>query len=713
MIRVLLPAILAASIAPLLAFMLVVQAFTSSAHLTYLSATPSAVALDDIPAAHLAPLLDAGQTCDPVPWPVLAAIAKVEHDHGRNGRYAFPPVPGLADPENIGPLEDAPRDVTERLSVLAEWMCEGLPEQVEATAPTAPVAGIEFGDGETRTVRTAGEWTAAVAAAQPGDTIRIVENINAPLVYDGASGTAEAPITITSDSGAWIDPGNTRNRRPALDVRSVAHVQVAGVQVRGSQFGIWYRGVTGTAGAPARIHGNTVTGIGHSGIIVSGRTPSTGPSAHVRVESNTVTRTGRTTGEFGEGIYIGHGSTEWVDRTSDVVVVGNDISETTGEGVDVKPGTARVVVEANMIHDLAPASGGAISAHYTSGTTNPRASELAPVIVRGNAIWNQNINGRAGANDWAIWVGHGGVTVENNTIWGLRPGGIGIRVRGLSSWGSQPIQITGNTIWATSVWEATGQPSGASLVTATANRGPAGARGADEALPAPEGAPPVGQSGRADTGDGPGSAFGFVATIQPQGYASAEAANFMRQAVERYNPDAGWVDQVLEIAGTYGALPVATNGPYSGEPVSLDARGCPDGPVGRQHTTEVYGISVHVCIANDFRALMDHARRDGIDLSGWGWRDPEDQKRLRRQHCGPTRGFDPGDYSVGAGSCRPPTARPGSSRHERGLAIDFRYRGKGMTSRRNTGHLWLAQNAAAYGFYNLPSEPWHWSVDGH
>jgi LAS superfamily LD-carboxypeptidase LdcB len=62
--------------------------------------------------------------------------------------------------------------------------------------------------------------------------------------------------------------------------------------------------------------------------------------------------------------------------------------------------------------------------------------------------------------------------------------------------------------------------------------------------------------------------------------------------------------------------------------------------------------------------------------------------------------------------CRPPTARPGASQHEQGKAIDFRYAGRTIPTRNNAGYRWLRNNAASYGFYNLPSEPWHWSVNG-
>jgi LAS superfamily LD-carboxypeptidase LdcB len=62
-----------------------------------------------------------------------------------------------------------------------------------------------------------------------------------------------------------------------------------------------------------------------------------------------------------------------------------------------------------------------------------------------------------------------------------------------------------------------------------------------------------------------------------------------------------------------------------------------------------------------------------------------------------------------AGQCHPPTARPGTSMHELGLAIDF----YNCSSRSSRCWQWLNANAARFGFHNLPSEPWHWSVDGH
>jgi LAS superfamily LD-carboxypeptidase LdcB len=50
--------------------------------------------------------------------------------------------------------------------------------------------------------------------------------------------------------------------------------------------------------------------------------------------------------------------------------------------------------------------------------------------------------------------------------------------------------------------------------------------------------------------------------------------------------------------------------------------------------------------------------------------------------------------------------------HEQGLAIDFTADGGIITSRSSPAYRWLQANASRYGLYNLPSEPWHWSVNG-
>lgn len=129
---------------------------------------------------------------------------------------------------------------------------------------------------------------------------------------------------------------------------------------------------------------------------------------------------------------------------------------------------------------------------------------------------------------------------------------------------------------------------------------------------------------------------------------------------------------------------------------------------------DVRGIRVHADLAPALEGMLALAETDGIILRGWGHRTTESQIELRRQHCG---GPDVDEYdavfTVPPGQCSPPTAKPGTSNHEVGLAVDFTHDGASISSHASPAYQWLAENAAAFGFHNLPSEPWHWSIDGN
>lgn len=116
------------------------------------------------------------------------------------------------------------------------------------------------------------------------------------------------------------------------------------------------------------------------------------------------------------------------------------------------------------------------------------------------------------------------------------------------------------------------------------------------------------------------------------------------------------------------------------------------------------GITVACSIAPSLRAMLNDAAGRGVSLNGSGYRDPSRQIELRRQHCGSSYYAI---YQMPSSSCRPPTARPGTSQHEVGLAIDFSNCGYGSAS-----YNYLKAHAASFGFYNLPSESWHWSTTG-
>ena len=123
----------------------------------------------------------------------------------------------------------------------------------------------------------------------------------------------------------------------------------------------------------------------------------------------------------------------------------------------------------------------------------------------------------------------------------------------------------------------------------------------------------------------------------------------------------------------------------------------------------VRGIVVAASIAGATESMLAAAAGDGIVLSGTGYRDSSAQIQLRMQHCGTSQYAI---YQMPADECSPPTARPGASKHEQGLAIDFSWNGSIIQSRSSAAFQWLAGNAGRFGFANLPSEPWHWSMGG-
>ncbi|MBK7720833.1 MAG: D-alanyl-D-alanine carboxypeptidase family protein [Austwickia sp.] len=117
-------------------------------------------------------------------------------------------------------------------------------------------------------------------------------------------------------------------------------------------------------------------------------------------------------------------------------------------------------------------------------------------------------------------------------------------------------------------------------------------------------------------------------------------------------------------------------------------------------------IGVAPWLADRVERLVSDALADGVPLCGGGWRSYQEQVDLRFQNCGvSTKAV----YEWPARWCSPPTARPGQSMHEQGLAIDFRPL-RGVS--RPDMYRWLRAHAREYGLYQLPSENWHYSTTG-
>jgi LAS superfamily LD-carboxypeptidase LdcB len=120
-------------------------------------------------------------------------------------------------------------------------------------------------------------------------------------------------------------------------------------------------------------------------------------------------------------------------------------------------------------------------------------------------------------------------------------------------------------------------------------------------------------------------------------------------------------------------------------------------------------ITVDSALGRNLEMMLEAASAAGLTMCGGGYRSPDEQIQLRIAHCGSSYYAI---YEMPASSCSPPTARPGSSNHEQGLAVDFTCDGSLIESSASPCFEWLTAHAADYGFYNLPAERWHWSNDG-
>lgn len=121
---------------------------------------------------------------------------------------------------------------------------------------------------------------------------------------------------------------------------------------------------------------------------------------------------------------------------------------------------------------------------------------------------------------------------------------------------------------------------------------------------------------------------------------------------------------------------------------------------------------VNASWSNNMSQMIDAAKKDGVNLAGGGFRTAAEQIRLRSVNgC-------PDIYTASPSSCRVPTAIPGTSNHELGLAIDYstitsQCFGKGATTCvGNQSYDWLTRRAAEFKVKKLRTEAWHWSVDG-
>lgn len=260
----------------------------------------------------------------------------------------------------------------------------------------------------TVSVSTSSQLTKALRKAVPGQVISLRDGTYTGRFVATKSGSGSAPITLVGSRKAVLTTG-TKHQWYGLHVTGKNWV-LRGFGVTNSAKGIVLDDSDNTV-----IDSVSVTSIGHEGIHVRKS------SSNVTIRNSVVNGTGQSIPGFGEGIYVGSGVGNWreimgskksPDRSDNVFIENNKISNTTAEGIDVKEGT----------------TGGRIARNYFKNSGHSGVNYADSWIdVKGNnyAIWDNSGAGtrldafqvHAPVKGWG-----GGNQFRNNSVHGGVPG---------------------------------------------------------------------------------------------------------------------------------------------------------------------------------------------------------------------------------------------------------------------------------------------------
>jgi len=234
-----------------------------------------------------------------------------------------------------------------------------VPATPEAPAPT-PVPTSPSSGGKTIQVSNSAQLTAAMSSVKPGDVIKLSDGVyNAKVsIGNGAAafassvaGSPKAPITLQGSRNAIIEGGGVSGTY-GLYLYKAHYWTISGITVRNASKGIVIDG-----GNFNTINGVKVMNIGEEGVHFRSF------SSDNLITNSEVTATGKGKPQYGEGVYIGSATSNWgkfsggkADTSDRNQVIGNSISNTGAESIDIKEGSTGGII-ANNRFDGANMSG--------------------------------------------------------------------------------------------------------------------------------------------------------------------------------------------------------------------------------------------------------------------------------------------------------------------------------------------------------------------
>ena len=278
-----------------------------------------------------------------------------------------------------------------------------LPAPAPVPAPDPAVATV---------VRTPEELRRAVTAAAPGAVITVADDsyVFTERLVASASGTAGAPITLRGSRDAVLRSTGVAGDY-GLSVTG-SYWRIQGLTVADASKGVVLDGSVGTV-----IDGVDVHDIGAEGVHF--RTCSSDSV----LRNSTISRTGLSQSQYGEGVYVGSASSNWgrhgcqrgEDGTHRVLVEGNVFRDVPAEGADIKEGTRDGVLRGNLFERV--------------GYSGANSADSA-VDVKGNGwLVERNTVTGAGGRFLDAFQTHGvvsgwgtGNTFRSNAVEGPLPG---------------------------------------------------------------------------------------------------------------------------------------------------------------------------------------------------------------------------------------------------------------------------------------------------
>jgi hypothetical protein len=303
--------------------------------------------------------------------------------------WTFPtPVPSGGFPDgsdagDSGDLGDDPADQPSASDGVPVYTPGG-PEPALQAAASLP--GVTAADPHvpcppaTVEVSDASELKAALAAAQPGTVIQVLDGTYSGNFTGVARGTADQPVFLCGGPGAVLDAGSPKTKGGyVLHLQNALYWRLVGFTVQNGQ-----KGVVLDHTDYSVIEDLTVQNIGDEAI-------------HLRefsdddlVLHNTVHDTGLRQPKYGEGVYIGTAKSNWCtytacqpDHSDNDVVRDNTFARTTAENVDIKEGTT---------------GGALVGNHFDGAGFAPKGAD-AWVNAKGNAYLVRGNDGHDSSQD--------------------------------------------------------------------------------------------------------------------------------------------------------------------------------------------------------------------------------------------------------------------------------------------------------------------------